>query len=82
MIGKATLALCCEIQDQSYPIGQTQFRIKVWEISSGGIVYDNGSGLNDADPPTEPGAGNIVIHAGKKLLYLHLAFEYSITISR
>jgi len=42
-----------------------KFRIKVWEIASGDIIYDNGSGLTDAEPSTELGAGNILIHSGK-----------------
>lgn len=40
------------------------FRIKIWD--DGGIIYDNKLGADDnADPTTEIGGGQIVIHKGK-----------------
>ena len=41
------------------------FRIKIWEISSGNVIYDNQGGFNFNDPTTEIGGGSIVIHSGK-----------------
>ena len=43
------------------------FRIKIWDKDNGdAIVYDNQLGdEDDADPTTEIGGGNIVIHKGK-----------------
>jgi hypothetical protein len=39
------------------------FRIKIWDKTNGGIVYDNQIGANDsADPSTALGGGSIVIH--------------------
>ena len=40
------------------------FRIKIWDKDNGDtIVYDNKMGADeDADPTTEIGGGNIVIH--------------------
>ncbi|MFC2064275.1 PKD domain-containing protein [Chloroflexota bacterium] len=39
------------------------FRIKIWDLSSGEMVYDNQMGaLDDAEPATELGGGSIVIH--------------------
>ncbi|MFN2137576.1 MAG: hypothetical protein ACK2UK_16565, partial [Candidatus Promineifilaceae bacterium] len=43
------------------------FRIKIWEISSGSVVYDNNDGAaEDADPATAIGGGSIVIHTRGK----------------
>lgn len=39
------------------------FRIKIWEISTGQIIYDNQLGdSDDADVTTQIGGGNVVIH--------------------
>lgn len=43
--------------------GSDKFRIKIWEQQSGTVVYDNMLGSADtADPSTQVGGGNIVIH--------------------
>ena len=43
--------------------GTDRFRLKVWDTTSGGIVYDNQIGANDnADPSTALHGGSIVIH--------------------
>ena len=46
--------------------GIDKFRIKIWEASGGGVVYDNqmGGGDND-DPTTAIAGGNIKIHKAK-----------------
>ena len=42
------------------------FRIKIWDKGTDNVIYDNQSGENDdADPTTEIGGGQIVIHKGK-----------------
>ena len=43
--------------------GVDKFRIRIWDETSGGLIYDNmsGSGEND-DPTTALGGGSIVIH--------------------
>jgi len=39
------------------------FRIKIWNISTGSVVYDNQMGANDgADPTTAVAGGSIVVH--------------------
>ena len=39
------------------------FRIKIWDINSNLVVYDNQVGADDAaDPTTSLGGGSIVIH--------------------
>jgi hypothetical protein len=45
-----------------------KFRIKIWDKDAdGALVYDNQKGeLDDADPTTVIGGGNIVIHTGGK----------------
>ena len=44
--------------------GVDQFRIKIWEKSSGSVVYDNQMGqLEDSDAATALGGGSIVIHS-------------------
>jgi hypothetical protein len=46
--------------------GTDKFRLKVWNIATGSIVYDNQLGADDgAAPTTALGGGSIVIHAGK-----------------
>jgi len=41
------------------------FRIKIWDKSSGDVVYDNQMGKSDTgDDATELGGGSIVIHSG------------------
>ena len=41
------------------------FRIKIWDINTGIILYDNGLGAaDDADPPTALTHGSIKIHKG------------------
>jgi hypothetical protein len=43
------------------------FRIKIWDVGSGEVVYDNNlGGGDDAEPATALGGGSIVIHTGKK----------------
>jgi len=42
-----------------------KFRIKIWDVGTGDIVYDNNlNGGDDADPATALGGGSIVIHTG------------------
>jgi hypothetical protein len=44
--------------------GTDKFRIKIWEVSTGNIVYDNNYGSDEnADPATVLGGGSIVIHS-------------------
>jgi hypothetical protein len=44
-----------------------RFRIKIWHIATGVVVYDNQRGQDDsAEPSTELGGGSIVVHAKKK----------------
>jgi REJ domain. len=44
-----------------------KFRIKIWDVGSGDVVYDNNlGGGDDADPAIALGGGSIVIHTGKK----------------
>jgi hypothetical protein len=43
--------------------GVDKFRIKIWNIANGGVVYDNQIGAPDStDPNTALGGGSIVIH--------------------
>jgi hypothetical protein len=49
--------------------GADKFRLKVWDIATSTIVYDNvlgGSDDMDAANPTVIASGSIVIHAPKK----------------
>jgi hypothetical protein len=49
--------------------GFDKFRIKIWRISDGTLVYDNARGSSDdidAANPQEIGGGSIVIHSDKK----------------
>ncbi len=40
-----------------------KFRIKIWDLTSGGVIYDNKMGsAEDSDDATEIDAGSIVIH--------------------
>lgn len=50
--------------DQVNGSGSTdKFRIKIWDRSSGEVIYDNQIGADDtADPSTAIGGGSIVIH--------------------
>jgi hypothetical protein len=44
--------------------GKDKFRMKIWDIASGNIVYDNQMDkLDTADPTTAIGGGSIVIQA-------------------
>jgi hypothetical protein len=44
--------------------GVDKFRIKIWDIATGAVVYDNQMGAADnADPTTAIAGGSIVIHA-------------------
>lgn len=44
--------------------GADKFRIKIWDLSGGGVVYDNQLGSSDdAAPSTTLGGGSIVIHS-------------------
>jgi parallel beta-helix repeat protein len=46
--------------------GTDKFRIKIWEIGTDTIVYDNQVGTDDStDPATTLGGGSIVIHKAK-----------------
>jgi hypothetical protein len=43
------------------------FRIKIWNMDSDTMIYDNGLGIdNDGDPITAIEGGSIVIHKAKK----------------
>jgi hypothetical protein len=49
--------------------GTDKFRIKVWDKTTGNIIYDNQMGASDtADPTTAIGGGDIVIHASSDAL--------------
>lgn len=51
--------------------GVDKFRIKIWNKSGGGMVYDNQMGGSDDDQPTTSlGGGSIVIHKGSPQLAL------------
>ena len=54
--------------DLASSIGVDLFRIKIWDIDSGGVVvYDNQLGASDdADPDTIIAGGSIKIHKEKK----------------
>ena len=44
--------------------GVDRFRIRIWDRTSGGLIYDSQvNAPDDADPATALGGGNIVIHA-------------------
>jgi hypothetical protein len=46
--------------------GVDKYRIKIWNRSSGTIVYDNQMGTADTDNPTTViGGGSIIVHAVK-----------------
>jgi PKD repeat protein len=46
--------------------GLDKFRIKIWELGTEVVVYDNQLGdADDADPTTDIGGGSIVIHQDK-----------------
>ena len=43
--------------------GVDRVRLKVWDLASGTVVYDNQAGaLDDTDSSTPLGGGNVVIH--------------------
>ena len=43
--------------------GTDKFRIKIWEISTGAVVYDNQLvASDDANPTAVLGGGSVVIH--------------------
>ena len=42
--------------------GTDQFRMKIWEIATGRIVYDNQMGAADIATPLTIGGGTIVLH--------------------
>jgi hypothetical protein len=45
--------------------GQDKFRLKIWDKTTGAVVYDNQMGGADtADPTTVLGGGSILIPAG------------------
>jgi hypothetical protein len=48
--------------------GVDKFRIKIWDIDSGGaVVYDNKMGQpDDSNEGTELGGGSIIIHKSRK----------------
>ncbi|PYI83202.1 MAG: hypothetical protein DME26_15485, partial [Verrucomicrobia bacterium] len=43
--------------------GASKFRIKIWEKTTGAIIYDNEPGRSDADNPITPvgEAGSVII---------------------
>ena len=42
-------------------------RIKIWDRTTGNVIYDNQMGSGDtADPTTTLGGGDIVIHSSRK----------------
>ncbi|MCB0035365.1 MAG: tandem-95 repeat protein, partial [Anaerolineales bacterium] len=52
---------------QTPSINTDRFRIKIWDRTTGEVVYDNQMGVSDtAEPTTAIGGGNITIHGGKK----------------
>jgi hypothetical protein len=45
--------------------GQDKFRIKIWDKTTGAVIYDNQMGGSDTDDPTTVlGGGSILIHSG------------------
>jgi hypothetical protein len=49
--------------DGSVSDGADAFRIKIWDVASGTLVYDNKSGAaDDSGDATQLGGGSIVIH--------------------
>lgn len=43
--------------------GADRFRIRIWDRTSGGLIYDNQvNAPDDAEPTTALGGGSIVIH--------------------
>jgi hypothetical protein len=45
--------------------GQDKFRLKIWDKTTGTVIYDNQMGGADtADPTTVLGGGSIIIHSG------------------
>ena len=43
--------------------GTDRFRIKIWDVATGEVVYDNQMGeAEDAEAATTLGGGSIVIH--------------------
>ena len=52
--------------DQPGGGGVDKFRIKIWDKTTGVVIYDNKLGApDDADPTTALGGGNITIHKAK-----------------
>ncbi len=46
--------------------GVDKFGIKIWDVATDEIVYDNQMGAaDDGNPATELGGGSIVIHKAK-----------------
>jgi hypothetical protein len=46
--------------------GTDKFRIKIWDIETGTVIYDNQRGANDgANPSTVLSSGSIVIHTDR-----------------
>jgi hypothetical protein len=44
----------------------SRFRIRIWDVTSDALVYDNQLGAaNNADATTALGGGSIIIHKGK-----------------
>ena len=53
--------------DRKSPKESDKFRIKIWDLSTEQVVYDNQmSAWDDAEASTEIGGGSIVIHDGGK----------------
>ncbi len=45
--------------------GQGELRMKIWNIATGQVIYDNQLSAGDfEDPTTVIGGGSIVIHKG------------------
>jgi hypothetical protein len=65
--GAGTYGLLLTAIDGALPGGggQDKFRLKVWDKTTGAVIYDNQMGGADtADPTTVLGGGSILIHSG------------------
>ncbi|MFN8470018.1 MAG: ExeM/NucH family extracellular endonuclease [Caldilineaceae bacterium] len=64
--GAGTYAFLLTANDGERTGSSDRFRIKIWDKSTGTVVYDNQRNAGDtADPTTALGGGSIVIHDGK-----------------
>ena len=56
-------------EDKRSPGEPDRFRIRIWDKTTGAVVYDNQIGASDGADLTDPGTqvqGSIVIHVPKK----------------